>query len=217
MSASPKAWLFDLDGTLADTANDLIGAVNAMRVDRGLPALDPGPLRCEASNGARGLLGVGLDLHPQDPEFAAAREEFLERYTQALCEHTTLFPDMAELLAELDARQLRWGIVTNKPIGLARPLIAALGLNPGTLLGGDSTARAKPDPGSLWLASAHLALPAAQCWYLGDAPRDIEAGRAAGMRTIACGWGYIDPQEDPQGWGADVYAHEVRALWELLP
>ncbi len=210
------AWLFDLDGTLVDTAPDLVGALNEMRRERKLAALDLASLRSEASNGARGLLRAGLQLEPHHAEFDAARSEFLERYAARISRETRVFPHMQQVLAAVEAAGKRWGIVTNKPIGLTRPLIAALELKPAVLLGGDSAPKPKPDPGVLWLACAHLGVQASECLYFGDAPRDIEAGRAAGMKTIACGWGYIEGGTDPADWGADLYAREVTELKMLL-
>lgn len=214
---SRQAWLFDLDGTLADTAPDLIAAVNRMRQSRDLDPLPEEQLRHQASNGARGLLRYGLDLSESQPEFAAARQEFLDLYASNLCEHTRLFPDVSHILNQLESADIAWGIVTNKPIALARPLIEALQLRPAVLLGGDSGTRAKPAPDLLWLAAAHIGISASRCRYLGDAPRDIQSGREAGMQTIACGWGYVEPEDDSSTWGADLYAREVRELSTLIP
>lgn len=211
-----RAWLFDLDGTLVDTAPDLVGAINDMRKARQLPALALNQLRGEASNGARGLLHAGFGLNPEDADFAAAREEFLERYAERNHQKTKLFADIGNLLQALTQAGKRWGIVTNKPIALTRPLISALDLHPEVLLGGDSAPRPKPNPDVLWLACAHLNLPAEECLYFGDAPRDIEAGRAAGMRTVACGWGYVETSPNPANWGADLYARHVSELGMLL-
>lgn len=211
------AWLFDLDGTLADTAPDLIAAINRMREARDLEPLAEAELRHQASNGARGLLAHGLDLSHTHPNFAAARTEFLALYAANICTHTRLFSGIGPMLSQLEAADIRWGIVTNKPIALARPLIDALQLRPAVLLGGDSGTRSKPAPDLLWLAAAHLGIPASRCRYLGDAPRDIQSGRAAGMHTIACGWGYVEPGDDSSRWGADLYAREVRELHTLIP
>lgn len=212
----PTVWLFDLDGTLVDTAPDLIGAVNEMRQARQMSALKVDELRSEASNGARGLLRAGLQLEPEHADFAAARSEFLDRYAARLSRETRIFPQMPLVLKSLASAGKRWGIVTNKPIALARPLISDLGLQPAVLLGGDSAPRAKPDPAALWLACAHLGVHASECLYLGDAPRDIEAGRAAGMQTVACGWGYVEGGPDPADWGADMYARDIDELHLLL-
>ncbi len=212
----PTVWLFDLDGTLVDTAPDLIGALNEMREARQMAALDHTELRSEASNGARGLLRAGLQLEPEHAGFDDARNEFLERYAARLSRDTQVFPQMPALLDSLARTGKRWGIVTNKPIALARPLIADLGLQPAVLLGGDSAPRPKPDPAALWLACAHLGVHASECLYLGDAPRDIDAGRAAGMQTVACGWGYVEGCPDPADWGADLYARDIDELHLLL-
>lgn len=210
------AWLFDLDGTLVDTAPDLIGAINDMRKSRKLKAIPLKALRSEASNGAQGLLRAGLDLKPSDASFPAAREEFLTRYAQRQHKKTRLFSHMEPLLEALSKAGIRWGIVTNKPIALTRPLISTLALTPEVVLGGDSAIRPKPDPGLLWLACAHMNVHPSRCLYFGDAPRDIDAGRAAGMRTVACGWGYVESCPDLADWGADMYARKVIELGMLL-
>ena len=214
---SARAWLFDLDGTLADTAPDLVAAANALRVARDMDPLPLTTLRGEASNGARGLIDKALGIGPEDASFPAARADFLQHYADNLHAQTRLFPRMQALLQSLEEQGTPWGIVTNKPIALARPLVKALQIKPAVLLGGDSGSQPKPDPGLLWLAAAHLRLNPAHCLYLGDAPRDIEAGNRAGMHTVACGWGYIETCPDPADWGADLYARAVDDLQALLP
>lgn len=210
-------WLFDLDGTLVDTAPDLVGAVNDMREDRGLKRLPEVQLRGESSNGARGLLRAAMNIDVDHADFAALRAEFLQRYADREHRKTRLFAGIEDLLQTLDATGRAWGIVTNKPIALTRPLLEVLDIKPQTVLGGDSAARPKPHPESLWLACAHLGVRASRCLYLGDAPRDIDAGNAAGMHTIACGWGYVEFEADPSTWGANLYAREVADLHRLLP
>jgi phosphoglycolate phosphatase len=200
-----KAVLFDLDGTFADTAPDLARALNTMRAARGLPAVPIESTRPVTSTGARGLLRVGFGLAPGDPHYAAMREEFLMLYAQDLCRETTLFDGMDALLAGLESRGLKWGIVTNKAEWLAKPLVARLGLNGrcACVVGGDTTGRLKPDPAPLLAASAALGVEPSACCYVGDDRRDVDAGRAAGMRTIAVRYGYLNGGV-PDDWDADV-------------
>lgn len=198
------AVLFDLDGTFADTAPDLTRALNIMRASRDLPPVALSVTRPVTSTGARGMLGVGFGLTPEHADFAAMREEFLGHYAQNLCVETAVFPGMHELLDEIEARGLAWGIVTNKAERFAKPLIEQMQFagRCACLIGGDTTGKLKPSPEPL-LAAARLIgrLPAA-CIYVGDDRRDIEAGRAAGMKTIAVRYGYLNGSE-PEGWGAD--------------
>jgi len=187
-----RAMLFDLDGTLADTAPDLAAAANAMRVDRGLDALPIGPLRSVASQGARGLLRVAFDLVPEAADYEAMKEEFLSRYEANLAVHTRLFDGMAEVLDALEARGLAWGIVTNKATRFTAPLMKHLGLaaRASSIVSGDTTPFTKPHPAPLLRAAEDMDLPPSECVYVGDDHRDILAGHAAGMDTIAAAWGY---------------------------
>jgi N-acetyl-D-muramate 6-phosphate phosphatase len=209
-----KAVLFDLDGTFADTAPDLARALNTMRASRGLPAVPVEWTRPVTSTGARGLLRVGFGMEPGDPDYALMREEFLRLYAQDLCRETTLFSGMDALLDGIEARDLEWGIVTNKVERLAKPLIAQLGLSGrcACVIGGDTTGRLKPDPAPLLAASAVLGIEPRACCYVGDDRRDIEAGRAAGMRTIAVRYGYLNGGV-PDEWGADSV---VDCPWDVL-
>lgn len=196
--------LFDLDGTLIDSAPDLGAAVNRMRSERGLPTLADADLRPHASHGARGLIGAGFGVTPDQPEFQPLRDEFLSLYADALCVRTVLFPGVTALLDALDSAGLPWGIVTNKVSRLTLPLLDALKLRqrPGCIVCGDTTARAKPHPDPLFAAAGMLAVPAAECVYVGDAERDVQAGNAAGMATLVAGYGYIRVDETPQLWPA---------------
>jgi phosphoglycolate phosphatase len=200
-----KAVLFDLDGTFADTAPDLAHALNAMRTARGLPPVPVACTRPVTSTGARGLLRVGFGMEPGDPDYAVMREEFLRLYARDLCRDTTLFSGMDALLEGIEARGLRWGIVTNKAEWLAKPLIAQLGLGRrcACVIGGDTTGRLKPDPAPLLAASAALGIEAGACCYVGDDRRDVEAGHAAGMKTIAVRYGYLNGGA-PDEWRADA-------------
>jgi phosphoglycolate phosphatase len=215
---APQAVLFDLDGTLADTAGDLGGALNHLRVERGLPALPLDLLRPYASAGARGLIGVGLDIHPGQDAFEPTRQAFLEAYTRCLSDTTVLFAGVTELLATLEARGLKWGVVTNKPHRFTVPVIEGLGLSAraGTVISGDSTAHAKPHPLPLLTACEALGVPPAAALYVGDDLRDIQAAKAAGMPSAAAGWGYIGHNGDIASWGADVIADDPLDLLSHL-
>lgn len=200
----PRAILFDLDGTLADTAPDLAAAVNQLRVDRGLPPVAYALLRPVASAGARGLIGAAFNLTPANPAYEALRIAFLENYTAAIAVQTTLFADVVELLRVLDERGIAWGIVTNKAARLTDRLVPLIGLqHAGCVISGDTTAHPKPHPAPLLEAARQLGIEAHQCWYVGDDLRDIQAGRAAGMVTVAAAWGYCGGTP-PDTWGADL-------------
>lgn len=209
MASSPgsgpwRGMLFDLDGTLADTAPDLAAAANAMRTGRGLDALPLDALRPVASQGARGLLSVAFDKAPDDHDYEALRDEFLFRYQETLAVQTKLFEGMKEVLDTLDERGLAWGIVTNKAERFTDPIAAHLGLvgRAGAIVSGDTTPFSKPHPGPLLHAARLLDLPPSACVYVGDDHRDIIAGRAAGMETIAAAWGYC-AHSLPTQWEAD--------------
>lgn len=208
------AVLFDLDGTFADTAPDLGRAVNAMRAARGLGPVALSETRRVTSLGARGLLGVGFGIGLDHADYAAMREEFLQIYENNLCCDTVLFPGMAELVDHLEADGLRWGIVTNKAERFAVPLLQQLGYaaRAGCIIGGDTTGHMKPHPAPLLAAASQLELPPAACIYVGDDERDIQAGRAAGMATVAVRFGYLNGS-NPEIWGAD---HVVNDPVEIL-
>lgn len=195
--------LFDFDGTLADTAADLSRALNRLRSGRGLEALPLERLRPHASAGARGLIEAGLGILPDHAEYTELREAFLRYYAEDICVETRLFPGIGELLAALEARGLRWGIVTNKSTRLTRMIVEALELagRAACVVCGDTTPHLKPNPASLLHAAQELALPPADCVYLGDDLRDIQAARAAGMRAVAVEWGY---GEGLAAWHADA-------------
>jgi phosphoglycolate phosphatase len=200
-----QAVLFDLDGTFADTAPDLAYALNCMRVSRQLPLLPVATTRAYTSMGARGLLGVGLDVTPEHPDYAAMRDEFLAHYEANLCRETQLFPGMAELLNELERRGLKWGIVTNKAERYTHPLLKLLGVDhrAACVIGGDTTGKTKPDPAPLLAATERMGIAPIHCIYVGDDRRDVQAGRAAGMKTIVVKFGYLHGN-DPETWEADA-------------
>ncbi|MCW5603934.1 MAG: phosphoglycolate phosphatase [Burkholderiales bacterium] len=212
-----KAILFDLDGTFADTAPDLGYAVNLMREARGMAPLPLDATRPVTSLGARGLLGVGFDVTPDHPDYDGLREEFLRLYEQNLCHHTQLFPGMSALVDAIEARGLRWGIVTNKAERFAKPLLGLLqyGHRAACIIGGDTTGKLKPHPEPLLAACRALTVEPATCVYVGDDRRDIEAGRAAGMKTVAVRYGYLNGTS-PDEWGADLTIDAPQDLIKIL-
>src|SRR5690606_20462876 len=211
----PRAVLFDLDGTLADTAADLAAAINTMRIARGQAPMPVAELRGHASAGARGLVGKGFGVGPDEPGFPPLRDEFLANYEAAMLVHTRLFDGMAEVLDAIEGAGMRWGVVSNKIERYVRPIIAGLGLASrcGCTVGGDTTPMRKPDPAPLLLGAKLVGIAPADCIYVGDDHRDVIAGRAAGMRTIAAAYGYCSEGIPPQQWGAD---HLVESVPELL-
>jgi phosphoglycolate phosphatase len=209
-----RAVLFDFDGTLADTAPDLAAAVNRMRTDLGEAPLAIDRLRPFASAGARGLVFAAFGVKPEDPEYKALREEFLDVYADTCCATTTLFPGVAELINELRRRELRWGVVTNKSTRFTERILVHLDLKPDCVACGDTTPHLKPHPASLLHAAEQLKLPPQACCYLGDDLRDMKAARAAGMRPIAVEWGYHHPDNGGPGtWEAEaVIVHPMEML-----
>jgi phosphoglycolate phosphatase len=208
--------LFDLDGTLADTAPDLANAVNKMRQDRGLSLTPYELLRPMASAGARGLIGVAFGIQPGDADFEPMRTEFLANYEAQIADQTVLFEDVVALLAKIESNDQHWGIVTNKPLRYTDALLPLIGLaHAACSISGDTTPHAKPHPEPLFEAARRLQLAPEQCWYVGDDLRDIQAGKAAGMPTIAAGWGYCGMSE-PANWDADFIAGSPREIIELL-
>ena len=209
-----QAVLFDLDGTLADTAPDLAAAVNKMRHERGLEMVPLDDLRPLASAGARGLIGGAFGIGPEHPDYPAMRDEFLANYEADLCIETTLFQGIDAVLDELDARGVRWGIVTNKVARLTEPLVALLGLDlrAGCVVSGDTTPHSKPHPAPLLHAARELDLAPERIVYVGDDLRDVQAGFAAGMVTVAAAYGYCGNDIPPTQWHAQ---HVVRSTAEL--
>ena len=209
--------LFDLDGTLADTAPDLAAALNKMRADRGLDTLPLDPLRRMASSGARGLLGVGFGLKPGDADYEAHRVEFLNNYEEALHVHTRLFDGVEALLTAIEATR-KWGVVTNKAKRFTDPLSLSIGFTgrASCVVSGDTTPHAKPHPAPLLHAAEVSGVAAHECIYVGDDLRDIQAGNAAGMKTLAVTWGYLGDTEPPDTWGAHaVIARPAQVLDHL--
>src|SRR5450830_104436 len=209
---APRAILFDLDGTLADTAPDLAAAVNYLRTQRGLEPTPYAILRPTASAGARGMIGAAFGLQPADEGFEELRLQWFERYQSAMAVESTLFDGVVELLDGIRAAGLDWGVVTNKPSRFTDPLIPQIGLaHAGCIVSGDTTGFSKPHPAPLLEGARRLDVAPEHCWYVGDDLRDIEAGRAAGMVTVACAWGYCGELE-PAHWGADYLLESPRDL-----
>lgn len=213
-----KVILFDLDGTLADTAPDLGLALNIQRERHGLALLPQETIRPYASHGSRGLLSIGFGLKPEDATFSAMREEYLALYDEVFDRSPRLFDGMADLLAAIESKGLAWGVVTNKPRRFSAPLMSALGLDQRAvcLVCGDDVAQAKPAPDSLLRACGLAHSQPSDCAYVGDAERDIAAGRAAGMRTIIAMYGYIDATDEPEQWAADAAISEPMELLNLI-
>ncbi len=199
------AVLFDLDGTLLDTAPDLAGALNRLRARHGQPPLPYASIRPFASHGSFALTRLGFDFAEDSPEFEPTRLALLDVYHAHVADETTLFPGMDALLRAIEQAGLRWGIVTNKPGWLTEPLLAKLdlGLMPACVVSGDTLPERKPHPAPLLYAAERIDCAPASCLYVGDAARDIEAGKRAGMQTLVAAYGYIGPDDDPLAWEAD--------------
>jgi 2-phosphoglycolate phosphatase len=210
--------LFDLDGTLIDSAPDLAAAANAMRAARSLAPLPLATLRPMVGTGARGMVSLALGARPGDAGFEALRQEFLERYQSALLTHTAVFADMAPVLDRLDAEGRRWGIVTNKAARYTQPVVEGLQLfaRASVVISGDTTPHSKPHPAPLLEAARRVGVEATLCVYVGDDHRDILAGRAAGMATLAAAWGYLGQGEPIDAWGAHAVLSEPAALLQWL-
>jgi phosphoglycolate phosphatase len=212
-----EAILFDLDGTLIDTAPDMVATLISIQESEGHEPIDYEIARCHVSHGAAGLIKLAFPDTPFE-EHERLRLEFLSRYEKAVCVDSTLFPGLAELLDRLDAGSLPWGIVTNKPARMTEPLLAALKIDrrAACMISGDTIPQRKPDPEPLLLASRQTGVDPEKTVYVGDAARDIEAGLAAGMFTIAATYGYITPEDDPLSWNAHQLATDTQELAHLL-
>lgn len=200
-----SAILFDLDGTLVDTAPDLGYALNLQLQHHGKPTLSDAEIRPFASHGSKGLLGLGFNIHPNDTHFTLMKDEYLNLYESVLTRSPLLFDGMRLTLDKIIEKGLSWGIVTNKPGRFTNPLVFHLGLHQeaACVISGDDAPKPKPSPETLLLACERANLQPEQCLYVGDAERDIQAGKAAGMKTIVAMYGYIDQADKPEEWGAD--------------
>ena len=217
-ASSIHAVLFDLDGTLVDSAPELGAAADKMRVDRGLPSLPLAQYRPMAGAGARGMLGIAFGITPDMPDFAVLREEFFRNYEARMLLNTHVFEGVADLIGSLQTQQLAWGIVTNKSKRFTEPLVQSIDVfsSAHAVVSGDTTPFSKPHPEPLFEAARRLGLDPARCIYVGDDERDIVAGRAAGMRTIAATYGYMGAQADVTLWEADGAIDSPMALLQWL-
>lgn len=214
-----EAVFFDLDGTLADTALDLGGALNRLRREEGLDEVPLWRLRPHTSHGVRGLLGAGFGIQPGEPRYAQFAQRFLSHYAESICIETVLFPGVADVLDALEVRKIPWGVVTNKTTRFTLPLLAQLGLadRATCIVSGDSAPRPKPHPDPLVLASEIAGVPPGHCLYVGDDLRDIQAAQAAGMPSAVAAYGYLGEGTPPEQWGGDYLieqAGQILALFE---
>jgi phosphoglycolate phosphatase len=213
-----QAVLFDLDGTLIDSAPDLGAAADKMRTDRGLESYPLERYRYMAGAGARGMLGVAFGITPDAPEFPQLREEFFVAYENRMLLNTHVFDGVQALIDAIRARGLAWGVVTNKSARFTDPLTRAIPLfgSAGAIVSGDTTPFSKPHPEPLHEAARRLGIPSNACIYVGDDERDIIAGRAAGMKTVAATYGYMGPQADATLWEADAAITSPLELLQFL-
>ncbi len=214
----PGAVLLDLDGTLVDTAPDMVACLNTLLAEQGHSAVSYDLARQQVSNGALGLLTLAFGITEHDPRMAGLRARYLEIYAQGICSKSIIFNGFNQVFEAISQHGWSWGVVTNKPEHLARPLLAALQLRPDSdcLIGGDTLPQRKPHPAPLLHAAGLLGVPATHCVYVGDAERDVQAGRAAGMRTIAARYGYLSDPLEAQQWQADHVIDSPVELAELL-
>ncbi len=210
--------LFDLDGTLADTAPDLARALNRVRAANDLEPMPAATARPYTSSGARGLLKIGFGLNPGDERYESLRQQFLDFYAAEICVDTRLFDGMAELLNQFDRDGLPWGVVTNKSERLTLPLLQSLNLagRAACIVGGDTVARAKPHPDPLLHAASAMQIPPTACLYLGDDLRDIQSARAAGMLALAARYGYLGDGGPIESWQADAIIDHPREVLDYL-
>ncbi|MBV7457369.1 HAD-IA family hydrolase [Acidovorax sp. sif1233] len=210
-----RAVLFDLDGTLIDSAPDLGAAADKMRTDRGLPSLPLERYRPMAGAGARGMLGEAFGMAPDHPDFMTMREEFFVNYESCMTERISIFDGVPELVSQILQRNMAWGVVTNKAARFTDPLTRSIPLfvTARAVVSGDTTPHAKPHPAPLLEAAARLKVEPGQCIYVGDDERDIVAGLAAGMGTVAATYGYLGAKTNPMEWGAHA---AIKSPFELL-
>lgn len=215
---APACVLFDLDGTLLDTAPDLAAALNQLRRERGQPALPVAAIRSTVSHGSPGMLKRCFDLEPETSEYAELNLRFLAQYRQAIAVETALFPGMDAVLAYLERTGIPWGIVTNKPDWLTEPLLQALGLRSraACVVSGDTLPQRKPEPEPLWHACAQVGVAPGEALYIGDAERDVQASRRAGLVALVAGFGYLSAQDQPEQWGAAGILRQPADLFDWL-
>ncbi len=213
-----EAVLFDLDGTLLDTAPDFITAIDRLLESKGLPPTDPATTRNMVTHGSAGIVASAFQIDPTDPGFEALRQEFLSLYLENLADRTRPFPGISELLADLGVSKIPWAIVTNKPWLYTRAILQQLPLasTPSAVVCPDHVARNKPDPESVYLACKTIQVAPERCICIGDHRRDVESGLNAGTSTIAAGYGYLDPDDDPADWGADYVVDDSEQIYRLI-
>ena len=219
LSKSPyQGVFFDLDGTLADTAPDLVAATNQLLIARNLAPKPYEFLRPYASAGARGLLEGAFGINPDHPDFISLRDEFFGNYEKALLVESKLFDDMHHLLEQMDIAKLPWGIVTNKSARFTNPLVDLMGLGQRAVatVSGDTTPHSKPHPEPILHAARLANIDPTQSIYVGDDIRDVVAGKAAGMKTVAAAYGYCGCKEPPEAWGADYIIHQPLELLSII-
>lgn len=218
MKPACRLILLDLDGTLVDSAPDLAAAANRMRIARGIDPLPIAELRSHVSHGARGMVGRAFNVTVDDARYAELRNEFLREYESALCVESALFPGMDTTLQQLEQRGIKWGIVTNKFARFTLPLVQALKLTEraACVVSGDTTKFSKPHPAPLLHALVQAGVDASAAVYVGDDQRDIDAGHAAGMRTVVASYGYLGNGVPYQQWGADAVIHSAPELLALI-
>ena len=212
--------LFDLDGTLVDTAPDLGHALNLQLIHHGKAPLADAAIRPFASHGSRGLVGLGFGIMPTDENFIAMRDEYLSIYESVFTRSPVLLPGIADLLQAIESKGLKWGIVTNKPRRFTVGLIESMGLNLENravcIVCGDDAPQPKPSPATLLMACEQVNVKPENCIYVGDAERDIIAGKAAGMKTVVALFGYIDVSDKPYEWGADALIEKPNDLFDFF-
>ncbi|WP_448679826.1 N-acetylmuramic acid 6-phosphate phosphatase MupP [Pseudomonas nicosulfuronedens] len=213
-----RAVLFDMDGTLLDTAPDFIAVCQAMLAAHGRAPIDDQRIQDVVSGGARAMVAATFDMDPEAPGFETLRQEFLDRYQEHCAVFTRPYDGMAELLESIEQSRLIWGVVTNKPVRFAAPIMEQLGLaeRSAVLVCPDHVTKSKPDPEMLLLACSQLKVDPSEVLFIGDDLRDIESGRAAGTKTAAVRYGYIHPDDNPAHWGADVIVDAPRDLLAVL-
>ena len=213
-----RAVIFDLDGTLVDTADEFVPVVQSLRAEHGREPMDAQRIRASVSNGARALVSLGLDMHENAPEFERNRLRLLELYSEVLGTIAAPYPGIKALLEQLQANGIAWGISTNKPRAYTEPLLEKLAIQPppGSVVCPDDIGNRKPHPESLYRNCHDLQCAPHEAIYIGDHLRDIEAGRRAGMYTIAAAYGYIEPDDNPLHWGANAQAQHSTDLLEII-
>lgn len=213
-----SAILFDLDGTLVDTAPDLGYALNLLLQKHGKTTLDDAIIRPVASHGSRGLIGLGFGISPAEEAFAELRDDYLDIYDSVFTRSPKLFEGMGSLLETIENQGMQWGVVTNKPRRFTQRLMESIHLadRAGCIVSGDDAAQPKPAPLTLLLACEKLGVKPQNCIYVGDAARDIEAGKAAGMKTVVALFGYIAETDRPTEWGADALIEHPHELLKLI-